>query len=402
MIRVRPSRRGEEDTLAATAHDAFRVMEPAAWQKWFREHTARAADDTLVAEEDGRILGHTTGLRLVMRRRGREVPFRGVAAVAVVPEARRRGVAERLLRAQLERMRRRREPLALLNPFSAPFYAKLGYGIVEWVDVVRAAPRQLPPSPLRAQVRKLELPRELGEVMRVYAAARAWSAGLVARDGWWWQERVLARAPDRIGFVSGRRLEGYALYEVPKEPATLGKQHVLVKELVALTPDAWRGLVGFFEALGEQVGMVELSLPRGSAASLLGAPGMVGAPDAGVYHATLLQASGAMARIADLAAALPLLAAPARGRLGLDVEDPVLGALSYDVTFGDRIAVTVGDRARSRLALKADQLAQVLFGAVEAKLLLARGQISGHPQAAALLDEACSAEPLHLGRLNFF
>jgi predicted acetyltransferase len=401
MIRVRASRRGEEDALAATAYDAFRIMEPAAWQRWFREHSARAPADTLVAEEDGRILGHTTGLRLVMRRRGREVPFRGVAAVAVVPEARRRGVAERLLRAQLEGMRRRREPLALLNPFSAPFYGKLGYGVVEWIELVRATPRQLPSSPLRAHVRKLELPGELPEVQRVYAAARAWSSGLLARDGWWWTERVLARAPDRMGYASGRRLEGYALYEVPREPATLGKQHVIVKELVALTPDAWRGLVGFFEALGEQVGMVELTLPPGGAA-LLGGPGMVGGPDAGVYHATATLASGAMARIADLAGALALLGGPARGRLGLDLDDPVLGAHSHDVTFGERTAVAAGTRARARLSLRAGHLAQVLFGAVSARQLLARGQISGHPQAASLLDEASAGEPLHLGRLNFF
>jgi hypothetical protein len=177
---------------------------------------------------------------------------------------------------------------------------------------------------------------------------------------------------------------------------------VIVKELVALTPDAWRGLVGFFEALGEQVGMVELTLPPGGAASLLGAPGLVGGPDAGVYQATATLASGAMARIADLAGALALLGGPARGRLGLDLDDPVLGAGAHDVTLGERTRVAAGTRARARLSLRAGQLAQVLFGAVSARQLLARGQISGHPQAAALLDEASAGEPLHLGRLNFF
>ena len=391
MIRVRPSRPGEEDALASSAHDAFRLMEPSAWQSYFREHTARAPDDTLIAEENGRLLGHATGLRLSMRRAGREVPFRGIAAVAVVPEARRRGVAERLMRAHLEAMRKRHEPLALLFPFSAPFYGKLGYGVVEWVDLVRATPRQLPDSPLRARVRKLDLSREQPDVERLYRAARDGSHGLLARDAWWWKERVLARAPDRVGFDGdGGKLEGYALYEVMKEPATLGKQHLKIKELVALTPGAWRGLLGFFAALGDQFGLVEITLPRGAGASLLGAPGLAGAPDAGPYHGTILEASGAMARVADIAGAQMLLAPRTRGKLGLDVVDPTLGALRHD------------PRVRPRLSLGADQLAQILFGAASARVLLERGQLAGDRPAADVLDEACQGEPLHLGRLNFF
>jgi predicted N-acetyltransferase YhbS len=391
MIRIRPSRPGEEDSLAATAHDAFRVMEPAAWQAYYREHTARAAEDTLIAEEDGRILGHATALRLSLRRAGAELPFRGIAAVAVVPEARRRGVAERLMTAHHQAMRRRREPLALLFPFSTGFYRKLGYGVVEWVDVVRASPRQLPDSPLRARVRKLDRDADLAEVQRVYQAARDPSHGLLARDAWWWQQRVLARAPDRVG-VHGEdgKLEGYALYEVAKEPARLGAMHLRIKELQALSPEAWRALLGYFAALGDQFGLVELVLPRGAGATLLETSGLVDAPDAGPYHAVVLEAAGAMARVVDVAGAQALLAPKTRGRVGLDVDDPTLGQLRHE------------PRLRSRLALAADQLAQILLGAASARALLERGQIAGDRRAAELLDEASPTGPLHLGRLNFF
>src|SRR5687767_8026326 len=141
-MKIRPSRIGEEDALGASAHDAFRLMDAASWQKYFRENSARAPDDTLVAEDEDGVLGHATALRLAMRRRGRDVPFRGIAAVAVVPQARRRGVADRLMRAHLTRMRRRGEALSLLYPFSPSFYQKHGYGLVEWVDLLRVAPRQ--------------------------------------------------------------------------------------------------------------------------------------------------------------------------------------------------------------------------------------------------------------------
>ena len=65
-------------------------------------------------------------------------------------------------------MRRRGEPLSLLYPFSPSFYQKHGYGLVEWVDHLRVAPRQLPPSPLRARVRKLTLPADLAEIRRAF------------------------------------------------------------------------------------------------------------------------------------------------------------------------------------------------------------------------------------------
>jgi predicted acetyltransferase len=388
-MKLRPSRRGEEDALGAVAHDAFRVNDASSWQRYFHENTARAPEDTLVAEDETGILGHATALRLSLKRRGREVPFRGVAAVAVTPLARRQGVAGRLVRALLQRMRRRGEALSLLYPFSTSYYQGHGYGLVEWVDLLRVAPRQLPASPLRSKVRRLDLPRDLGELRRVYEAARTWSSGLLARDAWWWDARVTGRAPDRVGFWEGR-LEGYLLYEVPREPAALGRQHVVVKELVALTPDAWRGLVGYLEALGEQIGVVELTLPRGTGAPLVAAPPMVGGPDTGLYHATLVQASGAMARVVDVGAAMALLARGKVARVGLDIEDPVFGPTTHE------------PRSRSRLRLSTDLLAQIAFSAASARLLLARGQISGSVDAAKALDEALEGEPLFLGRLNFF
>src|SRR5262245_33117559 len=105
-MRIRRSRAGEEAALGAAAHDAFRVLEPDAWVQYFVQHSARGPADTLVAEVDGEMAGHATALRLSMRFRGAEVPVRGLSAVAVVPQFRRRGVADKLVRAWLSRLER--------------------------------------------------------------------------------------------------------------------------------------------------------------------------------------------------------------------------------------------------------------------------------------------------------
>jgi predicted acetyltransferase len=400
-MRLRVSRSGEEDALGRSAYEAFRVSDVEGWLSYFRDHSARAPEDTIVAEEDGALLGHATALRLAMRWRGRELPFRGVAAVAVVPEARRRGIAARLLDEIHRRMRARGEALALLYPFSVPFYERHGYGVVEWAELLRVPPAALPASPLRRRVRRLDLDRDGAALRALYDEARTRGHGLIARDDYWWRERVLARAPERVGYFDDGGLRGYLLYEVPKEP-DYPEQRVVVKELVAARADAHRGLLGFLEALGEQFVEVRFTLGPGTAATLSRHPAHRTADDIHSYQPACTVVSGAMARIVDVPAALALLGpAPVRGRLGLDVSDGRLRR--YDVEVGPRgLRAAPGQRARARLALPISRLAQVVFAAPGAARLLEQGHIEGSPDAAALVDAACAGPPPFLSRLNFF
>src|SRR5262249_38627322 len=309
---------------------------------------ARAPADTVVAEEDGALLGHATALRLSMRWRGRDLAVRGIAAVAVVPEARRRGVAARLLDDIHRRMPARGEPLAPLYPFSVPFYERHGYGVVEWAEILRVPPSALPASPLRRQVRRLDLERDEAAVRALYDAARG--DGTLARDDYWWRERVLARTAERVGFFDGGALRGYLLYEMPKEPDS-PEQRVIVKELVAADGTAQRALLGFVEALGDQVAQVHFTLAPGTGATLATRPALLSADEVHSYQAACTVVSGAMARIVDVPGALALLGpTAARGRLGLDVTDGRVAR--YDVDVGPRgVRAVAGSRARERLAL---------------------------------------------------
>jgi predicted acetyltransferase len=411
-LAVRTMRPGEEEMLAGTGARSFRSGERELWlRNVYQNNPYLAADDTLVATIGGRIAGHASGYRFTMGLAGRDVPVRGIAAVAVVPEFRRRGVADALMVGLHRQMRRRGEALSMLYAFRMSFYRKFGYGVVEWADHLRVAPARLPASPLRKHVRYLNRPDDEALVRRVYEKSRALGTGAFVREDAWWQIRIWPRANEGVVYVDPRtkRPQGYALYDVPAEPP-YPRQQAQVKELIALTPDAFRGLIGYFEALGDQYRMLELTLPPGEGRGLLKDFEYLGAPESlRMFQTTGLAAGGAMLRLVDVAEAFALHPGPAkngaRGRIGLDLEDPVFPAQGrgLDVTFGARGArVRPGRTARDRIALPVASLAQIYMGGASARVLLAQGLATGSPRAAEKLDRAFEGPPAFLGVMNGF
>jgi predicted acetyltransferase len=119
--------------------------------------------------------------------------------------------------------------------------------------------------------------------------------------------------------------------------------------------------------------------------------------------------AGAMLRLVDVAQAFALHPMPARngarGRIGLDLEDPVFPAHTrgLDVSFGARGAkLAAGRTARDRLKMPVAALAQVYLGGASARTLLRQGMITGSARAAETLDRAFEGPPAFLGILNGF
>lgn len=413
-VTVRPMRRDEADTLAASGARSFRSGDADLWRRrvfTFEDNAVLDPGDTLVATIEGRIAGHASGYRFAMALGGVDVPVRGIAAVAVLPDFRRRGVAEALMVGLHRQMRRRGEPLSMLYAFRASFYRKMGYGTVEWLDDVRVTPDQLPASPLRRNARAIDRPADEPVVRSLYDRWRAGRVGPLARDARWWERRVWDRANEGAIYVDPRtgQARGYLLYDVPAEPA-YPRQDLFVRELVALDGEAMRGLLGYLEGLGDQFKRVCLLFPRGEGVIALAEYGVVGHRDpVRLSETTGHVAAGAMLRLVDVAGAFSLHPGPARhrvrGRIGLDLIDPIVPANTrgLDVSFATRGArVTPGRAARERLRLPVDRLAQVFLGATRAGLLLEQGFASGSPQAAARLDEAFAGPPCFLSPPNGF
>ncbi|MEO6461928.1 MAG: GNAT family N-acetyltransferase [Candidatus Eisenbacteria bacterium] len=413
-IALRPMRRDEADALALSGARSFKSGDQATWRERvfdFDDNPSLAPGDTLVATIGGQVAGHASGYRFRMSLAGAEVPMRGIAAVAVLPEFRRRGVAEALMVGLHRQMRRRGEALSMLYAFRGSFYRKMGYGTVEWADDLRVTPDQLPASPLRRNARALDRARDTATLERLYDRWRDGRTGPLARHAAWWTRRVWSRTNDGAVYTdpASGLPRGYVLYDVPADPS-YPRQDLFVRELVALDGEAMRGMLGYLEGLGDQFKRMLLVFPRGEGAALLGEYGIVGHADpVRLFETTGHIAAGALLRLVDVAAAFTLHPGPrangARGRIGLDLADPIVpaNARGLDVTFGSRGARVVPGRvARDRLRLPVDRLAQVYLGAVTARVLLAHGLAAGSPRAAETLDRAFAGPPCFLSPLNGF
>lgn len=413
-IDIRPMTKEEAPLLAKSGFRSFRSADPEAWERRvfsFDDNPLLAPEDTLVARMGGTIAGHASGYRFTMAFGGHDVPVRGIAAVAVLPEFRRRGVAEALMVGLHRQMRRRGEALSMLYAFRNSFYRKMGYGTVEWIEELRVAPDQLPASPLRRNVRTLERERDEATVLALYEKWRAGRVGPFVRSKRWWQQRVWERTSHGALYLDPetRKPRGYVLWEVPNDPP-YPRQRAIVRELVALDPSAWRGLVGLLESLADQFRLIAMTAPRGEGAMILKEIGFAQPIEPmTMSESTGLVNSGALLRLVDVPAALALHPGPqrngARGRVGLDLDDPIVAVngRGLDVLFGARGArASAGRAARDRIAMPVDRLAQVYLGAVSARVLLARGLATGSERAALLIDRAFAGPPCWLSPLNGF
>jgi predicted acetyltransferase len=409
-LRLRTARLPDEaDALGHADFRAFREGTPEMWTAYYRDNSYLGhANGVLVAERDGQTAGQCALLRFELALAGADVPAMGIAAVGVAPEFRRQGVADRLMRDALARIRRAGVPLAILYPFSVSFYRRFGYEMCEWVDLLRVAPAQLPGSPLRQNVRRFDAARDDLAVRALYQRCRTGATGPFVRDDYWWKHRVYDRALEWLVYVDPRTraITGVLGYGVPTSPP-YPYQLASVHDFWAASPEAYAGLVGALAALGEQFGRIELYLPRGQALPLLVEHGRNDVEMETRAHIGAYTATCAMARLVDVAAAFAAHpgARRVRGRLGLELTDPVFAdqSRSFDVGFGARGAVvTPGDKARARLTLSIQRLSQIYFAAAPATQLLAQGLIAGSPAAAQLLDAAFAGPPLHLGAANYF
>ena len=87
------------------------------------------ADRSIVAIDDGQLVGHTGAFSLRMTVPGAQVPVAGVTMVGVRPTHRRRGILRDLMRDQLTEIHENgTEPLAALTASEPVIYGRFGYG----------------------------------------------------------------------------------------------------------------------------------------------------------------------------------------------------------------------------------------------------------------------------------
>ena len=211
------------------------------------------------AFEDGAVVGHTGAFSYELTVPGGSAPAAGVTVVAVLPTHRRRGLLRQLMRAQLDDVRARGEPVAILWASEEHIYGRFGYGMASLqmgiaVEAARAGFRD--PSRVDASVRLVGEEEALEVVPPIYDAVRAETPGMVSRSDDWWRLRRLSESsyrPEGFGslFRAVLRIDGedagFALYRVKVDWSTgsvrgeLEVAEAMATSLVA-TRELWRYL----------------------------------------------------------------------------------------------------------------------------------------------------------------
>ena len=215
-------------------------------------------DRWFAAYDDGRPVGTATSFPFRLTVPGGELAAGGVTWVGVLPSHRRRGILRELMKRQLEDLRDRGEPLAILYSSEPLIYGRFGYGVaapsVEMEGETARFSYRDDPGPTGA-VRIVDAEEALRLLPPVYDAARSEVPGFVARDSKVWKLTRLAD-PEHWRRGAGPKFfaviefdgkpTGYAIYRIKSDwHDGFSQSHLRLIEAIATSPAATRELYRF-------------------------------------------------------------------------------------------------------------------------------------------------------------
>jgi len=149
---------------------------------------------------------------------GTTLPTAGVTLVGVLPTHRRRGILGSMMRAQLDDVHERGEPLAALWASEETIYGRYGYGLASLIlqfEIQRVHGAFRAGTEHVGSVRFVE-PGEAAKLLPpVYDAVQRATPGMLERPASWWEHRLLADPP---AFRFGGSPKHFAVLEVDGEP----------------------------------------------------------------------------------------------------------------------------------------------------------------------------------------
>jgi predicted acetyltransferase len=224
------------------------------WLKYFELERMHAA------LEGGEFVGGAGALTLRMTVPGGVLPAAGVTVVAVLPTHRRRGILRAMMRAQLDDVHERGEPLAALWASEETIYGRYGYGLASLsleLDIPKAHAAFRPEVERLGSVRLVDAAEAAKVMPPVYDAVRRTTPGMYERTAAWWEYHVLVDLPE-FRFGAGPKLyavlevdgvaQAYAVYRLNVSFGNLGPEtKVQTQEVIGATPVAtasiWRYLL---------------------------------------------------------------------------------------------------------------------------------------------------------------
>ena len=290
-----------------------------------------AEPDRSIAAYDGdRIVGTAGAFSFELTVPGGLLPAAGVTLVGVHPTHRRQGVLRRMMQAQLEQVRDRGEPLAILWASEGAIYQRFGYGLGS-LKVAISAERhrsafRLPHVP-SGSIRIVEVDEAKRRFPPIFDTVRPRRPGFFNRTPAFWDGEVFHDPEHRragagpawhVLHETDGTPDGYARYRIREQWDDSGPKSTLVlTELMATSPathlDLWRFLMDIdlmarLEAWNVEVDdpiLLSLAEPRALGMTL---------------------GDALWVRIADVAAALGGRSYRADGRVVIDLADEFMPA----------------------------------------------------------------------------
>ena len=226
----------------------------APWQTLFE------ADRAIGAYDGDRLVGTAGIFSFDFTVPGGVLPTAGVTIVGVHPTHRRRGILREMMRAQLDAIHDRGEPLAILWASEGSIYQRFGYGLGSLrmgakIARDRSAFRR-PHSPA-GTMRFVEVDEATRLFAPIYDAVRETRPGFFARSPAYWDTEFFrdpehwrrgASAAWHVVHETAGVADGYARYRIREEWDDSGpKSSVVLVELMATNPaahlDVWRYLL---------------------------------------------------------------------------------------------------------------------------------------------------------------
>jgi predicted acetyltransferase len=372
-----------EDELGAVLAAQAAAFGEEPWE-WYAKAAIELMplDRVLVAFDGGRPVGSAASFPLRVSIPGGELPAGGVTWVAVLPSHRRRGLLREFMQRQLDDLRARGEPLALLTASEAPIYGRFGYGLAipsHSIDATCAGfAFRDDPGP-RGSMRIVS-PEEAQELFPpLYERIRTQIPGTFARSDAWWREFRLADhgrpgwGPRfRAVLELDGRVAGYVVYRTKSGwEDGLPDGRVSVVELLGDDADAERELWRFLFS-------IDLVVAVESPFHDPGSPLFLQVVDP--RRLRLRVADGVWLRLVDVDAALRARSYADGEPVVIEVRDDSLAHNNGRWRLGDGGAQQVDDEAE--LALDVRDVASVYFGGIPFEAVARAGRIDAHTEGA--------------------
>ena len=308
---------------------------------------------------------------------GRVCPIGFVTSVCTYPEYTGKGIMKRLMHRSLSHMREKKQPLALLYPYSIPLYRKLGWEIISNKNSYTVKDRQIP-SGAKAPGFVRRVSWDSVDLMSLHSQFAQATHGCLFRNSLAWEEYWRWDEDDTVVAVyysAEKSPLGYMVYLI--------KEDVMhIKEMIYLNYEAQRGLWEYIRAHDSMIDEV-----RGNSYySELIAFDM---DDGDIREVVRPYIMGRIVDVDQFFRLYPCAPAAKETRIAFEITDPFLECnnRTFPVRFcGGQCSVEPGE-ADYKVRMSIATLTTLLLGYKTAAQLWRTERICASEKAIACLDE---------------